>query len=115
GSFSFEKRNYTASGTQSQKSSDSPFGSASRSVLELTESAQNLRLHNGAEITGTFHRSEIRDERGDYVTVTKRTSESYRTTYDGSKWTISEASAPSSGVADFSPAPSRTPAPPNSE
>jgi hypothetical protein len=75
--------------------SQHPFERDSQSYSWADTRISNLRLNNGSFMSGTFSRDEQNDERGGSlwnlyeptsVTITRRSQDHYRVTFDGANW-----------------------------
>ncbi len=126
GWFSLTNERYNAQGGwELRHTNDRLFERNSQSTLWANTHVSGLRTANGSEISGTFRRSELREERGasifnlyepTSISITSHAHDSYRVTFDGSHWndtvetrpvTLPPATRPNIAPAKDGPLPSR--------
>lgn len=96
GYFSLIGDRYSAQGGWDLRDSNERlFERDSRSTVWANTQVRGLRTANGSEISGIFRRSGLREERGGSIfnlyeptstTITRRSYDSYRVTFDGAHW-----------------------------
>jgi hypothetical protein len=96
GYFSLTSDRYSAQGGWDLRDSNERlFERDSQSTVWANTQVRGLRTANGSEISGIFRRSELREERGGSIfnlyeptsiTITRHSYDSYRVTFDGSRW-----------------------------